>query len=76
MKSLKTGIDKEKGVKIMTMSKEEKWLLKEIYDNNQKLIIKMFEAISGELDAKEKKTLQVLKEHIKNRSLKWSYNGK
>lgn len=60
----------------MAISKEEKQLLKEIYDNNQELIIKMFEAVSDELDAKEKKALQVLKEHIKNRSLKWSYNGK
>lgn len=60
----------------MKISKEEKRLLKEIYDNNQELIIKMFEAISGELDVKEKKALQVLKEHTKNRSVKWSYNGK
>lgn len=76
MKSLKTGIDRKKGVKIMAISKDEKQLLKEIYDNNQELIIKMFEAISSELDAKEKKALQVLKEHTKNKSIKWSYNGK
>lgn len=76
MESLKTGIDREKGVKIMAISKDEKQLLKEIYDNNQELIIKMFEAASGELDAKEKKALWVLKEHTTNRSIKWSYNGK
>ena len=60
----------------MAISKNEKQLLKEIYDNNQKLIVKMFEAISGELDGKEKKALQVLNEHTKNRSIKWYYNGK
>lgn len=38
--------------------------------------MKMFEAVSGELDGKEKKALQVLKEHTKNRNIKWSYNGK
>lgn len=76
MKSLKPGIDRKKGVKIMAISKDEKQLLKEIYDNNQELIIKMFEVASGELDGKEKKALQVLKEHTKNRSIKWSYNGK
>lgn len=76
MKSLKTGIDEKKGEKIMVISKDEKQLLKEIYDNNQELIIKMFEAVSGELYEKEKKALQVLKEHTKNRSIKWSYNGK
>lgn len=70
MKSLKTGIDREKGVKIMAISKDEKQLLKEIYDNNQELIIKMFEAASCELDGKEKKALQVLKEHTKNRRIK------
>lgn len=36
----------------------------------------MFEAVSGELYEKEKKALQVLKDHTKNRSIKWSYNGK
>lgn len=76
MKSLKTGIDEKKGEKIMVISKDEKQLLKEIYDNNQELIIKMFEAVSGELYEKEKKALQVLKKHTKNRSIKWSYNGK
>lgn len=52
-------------MKIITISKDEKQLLKEIYDNNQELIIKIFETISGELDGKEKKVLQVLKEHAK-----------
>ena len=71
-----SGIDVEKGVKIMAISKDEKQLLKEIYDNNQELIMKMFEAVSGELDMKEKEALHVLKEHIKNRSIRWSYSGK
>lgn len=47
----------------MTISKDEKQLLKEIYDNNQELVIKMFETTSDELE--EKKALQVLKEHTK-----------
>lgn len=58
----------------MVISKDEKQLLKEIYDNNQELIIKMFEAVSGEPYEKEKKALKVLKDHTKNRSIKWSYN--
>ena len=76
MKSLNKGIDEKKGVEIMNMSKEEIQLLKKIYDNNQELIMKMFEAVSDELDGKEKKALQVLKEHTKNKNIKWSYNGK
>lgn len=71
-----SGIDVEKGVEIMAISKDEKQLLKEIYDNNQELIMKMFEAVSGELDGKEKEALHVLNEHIKNRNIKWSYSGK
>lgn len=68
-------IDGAKGVKIMAISKEERQLLKDIYDNNQELIMQMFEAISGELDEKEKAALQVLNEHTASRNTKWSYGG-
>ena len=68
-------VDGEKGIKIMAISKEEKQLLKDIYDNNQELIMQMFEAISGELDGKEKEALQLLNEHTANRNTKWSYSG-
>lgn len=65
----------KKGVNNMAISKEEKDLLKNIYNNNQELITKMFEAISGELDGEEKKALETLNNYTVSRKTKWIYNG-
>ena len=64
----------KKGVN-MGISREEKELLKNIYNNNQELITKMFEAISGELDGEEKKALETLNNYTVSRKTKWIYNG-
>ncbi len=63
-------------MKIMAISKDEKRFLKQIYYNNQELIMKICEAVSDELDLVEREALHVLSECIKNHRAKWSYNGK
>ena len=62
-------------MKIMAISKDEKRFLKQIYYNNQELIMKICEAVSDELDSVEREALHVLSECIKNKSIRWSYNG-
>lgn len=59
----------------MDISKDEKRLLKQIYYNNQELIMKICEAVCDELDWIERGALYELSKCIKSKSIRWSYNG-
>lgn len=69
------NIETKDGSLIMAISKEERELLKSIYENNKELINKMFEAISDELEDDEKEALKVLNSNNLSRNTKWKYNG-